>query len=244
MNSQICNGRNDCGNRRDELNCEHVGYEVRLSNDQGEKHRGRVEVKAFGRWGYVCDDQFDLEAANVVCRELGFRLGAAEVKKNSYYAPNADMAVETMFMMDDVHCRGNESCLKECDFNGWGVSDCNPEEVVGVVCKVPVMHCPPGYFLCKVSEQCIPVKFMCDGINDCSDGADEEREQCNAPIVYRLADGNEFEGRVEVKYHGVWGTVCDDDFSEKEASVLCNSLGFYGPAVSDSPLLRFFSSIN
>jgi hypothetical protein len=38
------------------------------------------------------------------------------------------------------------------------------------------------------------------------------------------------EGRLEVRRFGVWGTVCDDDFGEKEAEVVCNSLGFQGPA--------------
>lgn len=229
---QVCDGRNDCGNRYDESSCQHVGYEIRLSNERGQRHMGRIEVKAFGRWGYVCDDKFSMVDANVVCRELGFKLGAAEVKTNSYYAPNANMSVESMFIMDEVDCTGSESSLHECNFNGWGISDCNAEEVVGVVCKMPAMKCPSNYFLCEASEQCIPINFMCDGVNDCSDGADEKRRYCNAPIEYRLADGNEFEGRVEVKYRGIWGTVCDDDFGETEATVVCKSLGYNGPAVS------------
>lgn len=230
----MCNGRNDCGNRYDELACDHVGYEVRLSNERGQKHMGRVEVKAFGQWGYVCDDKFSIVDANVLCRELGYILGAAEVKPNSYYPPNANMTVgdRTLFMMDEVNCRGNESSLRECDFDGWGVSDCNVEEVVGVVCKMPTMKCPTGYFLCEASEECIPHTFLCDGLKDCSDGTDESEDYCAAPIEYRLAGGNEFEGRVEVKYHGIWGTVCDDDFKEREATVLCRSLGFHGPAVN------------
>lgn len=232
FSSQVCDGRNDCGNRYDESACQHVGYEIRLSNERGQKHMGRIEVKAFGRWGYVCDDKFGMDDANVVCRELGYKLGAAEVKSNSYYAPNANMSTESMFMMDEVNCSGIESSLRECDFNGWGNSDCNAEEVVGVVCKMPVMKCPSNYFLCEASEQCIPINFMCDGVSDCSDGADEASRYCNAPIEYRLADGNEFEGRVEVKYRGIWGTVCDDDFGEAEATVLCHSLGYDGQAVS------------
>jgi len=46
-------------------------------------------------------------------------------------------------------------------------------------------------------------------------------------VGYRLAGSDvEGEGRLEVQLNGVWGTVCDDIFTDIEAQVACNSLGF------------------
>ncbi|XP_053683421.1 uncharacterized protein LOC128733684 [Sabethes cyaneus] len=226
---QVCDGKDDCGTRADERNCSHIGYEVRLSN----KHQGRVEVKVFDKWGYVCDDNFSIEAATVLCKELGFKEGALELKPNSYYPPNAAMmnGSNPIFIMDEIRCTGNESALKDCAFSGWGVHDCNAEEVMGVVCKTPVMTCPIDYWLCDTSSECVPVGFLCDNVMDCADGSDESVTHCNAPLEMRLVDGpTPTEGRVEVKYRGIWGTICDDDFGLREARVICRQLGLNGTA--------------
>ncbi|XP_053957248.1 uncharacterized protein LOC128862566 isoform X3 [Anastrepha ludens] len=222
---EICNGVNNCGNRKDEEECKHLGYEVRLVGGES-ANMGRIEVKILGKWGYVCDDKFGLRDAEVVCRELGFKLGVSEVRGYSYYPPTA---VDVSFAMDEVDCRGDESSLRECNFKGWGVSNCGPDEVVGVVCKVPQLKCPNNYWLCSTSQECIPPAFVCDHTPDCADKSDESDNICNSPVKYRLEGGRSSnEGRLEVRYRGEWGTVCDDDFGLKEAQVMCNSMGFYG----------------
>jgi len=46
-------------------------------------------------------------------------------------------------------------------------------------------------------------------------------------VGYRLAGSDlERQGRLEVEVNGIWGTVCDDSFTDTEAQVACYTLGF------------------
>lgn len=57
------------------------------------------------------------------------------------------------------------------------------------------------------------------------------RINLQVPFDVRLANGTtELEGRVEVRHHGIWGTVCDDDFGNMAAALVCRSQGFGGPS--------------
>ncbi|KAM6149599.1 macrophage scavenger receptor types I and II [Erethizon dorsatum] len=49
------------------------------------------------------------------------------------------------------------------------------------------------------------------------------------PKTVRLADGSRpHEGRVEIFHEGRWGTICDDHWEIRVASVVCRSLGYKG----------------
>ncbi|XP_035676060.1 scavenger receptor cysteine-rich domain-containing group B protein-like [Branchiostoma floridae] len=149
---------------------------------------GRVEVYYDGQWGTVCDDDFDMNDAHVVCRQLGYG-SAAEARSQAAFGEGSDP-----IWLDNLACGGSETNIGNCSHNGWGSHNCGHSEDAGVVC--------------------LKSSFF-SGI--------------------RLVGGSSFmEGRVEVYHGGQWGTVCDDEFDWNDANVVCQELGYGGPAEARS----------
>ena len=89
-----------------------------------------MEINYNGTWGTVCDDNWDLPDAEVVCRQLGFD-GAIEALSNAYFGAGAD----TMpILLDDVICFGNELMLSQCLLPPVGRHNCRHYEDAGVRC--------------------------------------------------------------------------------------------------------------
>ncbi|CAG0895736.1 unnamed protein product [Darwinula stevensoni] len=226
--SSVCNGRQECGDESDEKVCKVPVIELKLQGGM-KPHQGRVEVKAYGEWGVICDDKFGLSDAEVICRQLGYSLGALKTFSGSAFGSGSGK-----FLLDDLTCTGNESSIAECQFPGWGQHDCHAEEVAGVECRVALEECRDHEFECQ-SGECVPIDFLCDEVADCTDQSDE-KDTCQLPLMVRLSRNDipesrineskeEMSGRVEVRYRGIWGSICDDGFDDNDATVICKMLG-------------------
>ncbi|TDG97665.1 hypothetical protein EPR50_G00210220 [Perca flavescens] len=95
---------------------------------------GRLEVntnQSTQRWSSVCEDDFDQQDAEVVCRELG--CGAPSVLQGVLYGE-----VEAPMRTKEFQCRGNESALLDCRSSGSDRNTCSPGKAVGLTCSDPV----------------------------------------------------------------------------------------------------------
>ena len=76
----------------------------------------------------MCDDKWDREDAQVVCRQLGCGR-ALSVPENARFGAGSDP-----IWLSKVSCTGSESELAECRHGGLGGHDCSHDEDAGVVC--------------------------------------------------------------------------------------------------------------
>ncbi len=101
-------------------------------------YEGRVEVYHNGTWGTVCDDDWNLQDATVVCRQLGYFNATAALGSDRFRAGNGPI------LFSELACIGNESIITECHHPLTGVHNCTHSEDVGVVCEGE-SACRDGY---------------------------------------------------------------------------------------------------
>ena len=89
---------------------------------------GRLEVKSEQSWSSVCEDDFDQQDAEVVCRELG--CGAPSVLQGALYGE-----VEAPMWTKEFQCGGHESALLDCRRSDSARSTCSPGKAVGLTCS-------------------------------------------------------------------------------------------------------------
>ena len=90
------------------------------------RNEGRVELFLNGKWGTVCDTSWDLEDANVACRQIGYPSASRAVRGGHYGRGTGPIH------LDDLRCSGLERNLESCEHTGGHY--CNHTMDAGVIC--------------------------------------------------------------------------------------------------------------
>ncbi|XP_075939995.1 scavenger receptor cysteine-rich type 1 protein M130-like [Anarhichas minor] len=147
---------------------------------------GRVEFLHDGQWGTVCDDEWDIRDAQVVCRAMD--CGTAQTAKGSAFFGQG----QGNTWLDDVGCFGNETSLLHCRHRTLGTNDCSHGEDAGVVCTAHIR-------LINGTDQCSGrVEFYHGG--QWSSATDVNWGMNEAAVVCRQMNCGD-----PVKYSGLYG---------------------------------------
>ncbi|XP_063781954.1 lysyl oxidase homolog 3 isoform X3 [Pseudophryne corroboree] len=174
----------------------------RLAGFPRKHNEGRIEVFYNQEWGTICDDDFTMENAHILCRHLGFTEATGWTHSAKY-----GKGIGRIWL-DNVICSGSEKSISDCSSRGWGNSDCTHEEDAGVICKDERI---PGY----VEPNTIETEQR------------QVEEIRLRPVIANAKNRLPInEGILEIKYRDAWEQVCDEGWSQKNSHVVCGMLGF------------------
>ncbi|XP_072181333.1 lysyl oxidase homolog 4-like [Diadema setosum] len=213
--------------------------DVRIVSDSRYPYAGRPEVLIDGEWTRICADDWDMQDAAVVCKQLGLGLPdrAAFAGRRYDYIINC---------VTQLHCYGNEDNLGKCQ--GFAVEPDNHGYNKTITCLPPIgygirltdgadetngiveMEVEPGNWVRISNYTDEGPDSLCRQLGFESG---EERKREDTGIRLRGGPDNDpFVGRVEVNLYGVWGVIDSrDGWSIREGTVACRQLGF-GSAVT------------
>ncbi|XP_053358979.1 lysyl oxidase homolog 3B isoform X2 [Clarias gariepinus] len=179
------------------------GYlKFRLAGHPRKHNEGRIEVFYKGEWGTICDDDFSLANAHVLCRHLGF-VSATGWAHSAKYGKGAGK-----IWLDNVQCSGSERSISVCKSRGWGNSDCTHDEDAGVICKDERL---PGFVDSNIIEVQVDERNV---------------EEVRLRPVVSSKRLPVIEGVVEVRYKDRWAQICDNGWTPKNSRVVCGMMGF------------------
>ena len=190
--------------------------DVRLVNGPS-VNKGRVEVYYDGVWGTVCDDSWNSQDGDVVCKQLGFE-GVERIHYRAFYGEGTGP-----IWIDQIHCEPHHQSILECRHNGWGVHDCRHREDAGLDCKRKEAEKPKD----------LPIRLSCPEYSSC--GSCKVCADKKFPDPTDCLPKTAVEGIVEVFYNNEWHPISKDGWDMNSASVACGELGF--PLVMSIPTL-------
>lgn len=91
-------------------------------------NEGRVELYYNNAWGTICDDEWGIPDADVVCRMMGFYRAESIPLAGRYGLGRGQIILDTLM------CNGTEDNILDCEHDGPLKHNCDHEEDATVIC--------------------------------------------------------------------------------------------------------------
>ncbi|KAL6460171.1 hypothetical protein MHYP_G00319300 [Metynnis hypsauchen] len=120
---------------------------------------GRVELQYLSEWGSVCDVNWDMKAAGVLCGQLNCG-SAVAVLGSDWFGEGSGQIWADVF-----DCQGNETHLSKCPISSWSRTACSHKQDAGVICSGSSLTFHEGRVRLSGGMECegeVEVYFMQD----------------------------------------------------------------------------------
>ena len=154
---------------------------------------GFLEIFINGTWGSVCNRYFGHVDARVACRQLGF---PADNVGYSNQLPHNNAYLNTPIHLQEVHCRGGESKLLNCD-HGF-IGDCQHYRDIILDCAV----------------------------DQSSNDKPATTTTTTKPGLDLSGSKVAGTGFLQIQRDGQWQAVCSNKLGPNSVAVACRQLGF------------------
>ena len=102
---------------------------LRLQGPLSANGTGRVEIFYHGQWGTICNYGWDMRAAKVFCRYLGYSDAVRILPSNEVPSDSGRL------WLINVACTEKEQHVTNCAHIPWGINDCSHADDAGVECE-------------------------------------------------------------------------------------------------------------
>ncbi|XP_067164787.1 scavenger receptor cysteine-rich type 1 protein M130-like, partial [Apteryx mantelli] len=242
LGASSCSHDNDAG-----VFCSGSSESLRLV-DGGSRCDGRVEMLLHGTWVRVLDDQWDVNDASVVCRQLqcgeaerAYNLSKPERGTGPVGLRRVQWSRRVRLVNGTGRCAGRVEIYYEgtwgtvCD-DSWDLSDATvvcrqlgcgvAVEVTGSArygegsgqISLDDVNCSGG----EAALWDCPAEAW--GQHDCRHKEDAG-VVCSEFTALRLEKSDGCSGRLQVFYNGTWGSVCSNSMTADTMSLVCKQLG-------------------